>query len=115
MSLPLYEIIYNQVPIDKDLSIEEKKECCQMISQLDNQGFNNIYLLMRTHGIKEHGDTNLFDIPYGGTESSSSDTYPSPKKNLKFNLESLPLVLKQMIYKFCKVHLQKFSDHCGKG
>lgn len=106
-NLPLYDILLTQVKhLDIDLTIEEKKECCNMITTLDTQGCENIYLLMRVHNIKDQGDINLFTTPYGGVEV----TKQASCADLKFNLDNLPITLKHMIYKFCKIHIQKMKE-----
>jgi hypothetical protein len=103
MSFPLYDILLkdctnNQV-IKTDLTFEQKKDLISMISLIDAKGHQNIFTIIRIHGLKTNSGE-IFDVPYDG------------KKNvhdIKFNLDKLPIIVKHMIYQFVKIHIYEMN------
>ncbi len=105
MSCPLYETMRKHLP-DEDLTDEQKRDCIQMIGKLDSEGTSMVFLLIRVHSVKEKGDEKLFEAPYNGEEMKRTNEI----SDFKFSLEEMPVVLRQMIYKFCKVHMKTMSE-----
>lgn len=89
MSFPLYDVIYKDC-IDVDLTLEQKRELINKIPSLDNMAHQNIFTIIRIYGLK-HNNTNIFELPYDAKKNN---------ENIKFNLEKLPNIVKQMLYKF---------------
>lgn len=99
MSFPLYDILIKESH-DIDLSLDQKKELMGLIPQLDDKGHQNIFTIIRIHGLK-NSSGGIFDIPYDGQRNLG---------DVKFNLEKLPNIVKQMIYRFVKIHIDKLKE-----
>jgi hypothetical protein len=103
MSFPLYDILLkdctsNQL-IKIDLTIEQKKELISMIALIDEKGHQNIFTIIRIHGLKTNSGE-IFDVPYDGQKNVH---------DIKFNLDKLPLIVKHMIYQFVKIHIHEMK------
>lgn len=102
MSFPLYDMLHKQCT-DDDLTIGQKKTLIENISKMNVDGHKNIFTIIRIHGLKnKNGD--VFDIPYDGQKTADSDY------NIKFNLDKLPNIVKQMIFKFTIIHTNEVAD-----
>ena len=99
MSFPLYDILLKESTND-DLSLEQKKELTDIIPSIDNKGHQNIFTIIRMHGLKTNSG-NIFDIPYDGKKIV---------RDIKFNVDKLPNVVKQMLYRFVKIHIEKTNE-----
>ena len=100
MSFPLYDVLIKDIS-NKELTRDEKLKLLSMISSLDHKGHVNMYTLIRVHGLKTHVGENIFEIPYCGVQE---------KNNLKFNIDKLPNIVAQLIYKFATIHMQTMVD-----
>jgi hypothetical protein len=104
--LPIYNILKERFKdVNVDLTPEQKKICCENVMKLDQQGIENVFLILRIHSIKE-GDENILNVPYNGEERNKKESCT----DLKFNLETFPIILKHMIYQFTIIHLTKMKE-----
>jgi hypothetical protein len=96
--------LYTSLSIDiqkKDLTIVEKKEFIKNIKKLDQNGHDLIYALIRIFYLDKEDNISGFTLPYGGKFI---------KNDLRYDLESLPCKLKQLINKFIFMHIKKMSE-----
>lgn len=92
-----YENLYDSLGYNicgTDLTSEEKDEILDIISQLDVEKREVIYLLMLHDWIKSNPNTKVI-FPYKSKQIS-------PDK-LEIKIDALPIKLKRIIYKFCKL------------
>ena len=100
----LYANIKSSVSsITEDLTHEQKDEFATRIKSMDEIGHELAYVLIRMYEIDTTGK--LTDPPYGCKITS---------KDCIFELDSIPIVLKWMIYKFSKLHLDNMSEEISR-
>ena len=99
-NLPLYEILFKETS-NEDLTTKEKDEFMKIIKNIDQKGFEIVYALIRIFQLENNEDKSTFKIPYGGK---------FVKDDLNFNLNDLPLQLKQILYKFLLLHIKTMKD-----
>jgi hypothetical protein len=99
MSFPLYDILLKDCT-NTELSIEQKRELINIIPTLDDKAHQNIFTIIRIYGLK-NSSSDIFEIPYEGNKINN---------DVKFNLDKLPNVLGQMIYRFITIHNQKMKE-----
>jgi hypothetical protein len=99
-NLPLYEILFKETT-NEDLTTKEKDEFMKIIKNIDQKGFEIAYALIRIFQLENNEDKSTFKIPYGGK---------FVKDDLNFNLNDLPLQLKQILYKFLVLHIKTMKE-----
>ncbi len=106
MSLfPLYDTLLREVKHDKDLTSDEKKELLQDITKMDLNGHQMMFVLIRMHFLRNIQGDKSFDAPFDAVQIN---------KDYEFELCKLPIVVRQMIYKFAKMHLIKMEEESSK-
>lgn len=98
---PLYDSLSKDIS-NKDLSVIQKRTFIKNVSSIDKNGCELIYALIKTFQIenKEENDIN-YSLPYKG-EYNNND--------IVFDLDNFPIKLKQILFKFVIVHLQKMKE-----
>lgn len=109
MSFPLYDVLIKDGVSDKELTAEEKTKLLSIILTLDQKGQDNMYTLIRVHHLKTHSGENIFEIPYDGQKVATSNG--RNVKNIKFNVDKLPPMVAQLIYKFAVIHIKTMSEN----
>lgn len=101
---PLYENLVS-FSSEKDLTPNEKDEFINIINQLDQKGYEYVYILIKMYANDNPaGDYKTYMLPYSGNYLGL---------NVQFDLENLPKKLRQMLYKFVKTH-KKSMDESAK-
>lgn len=98
---PLFDTIYQETEhIENALNHEEKIKLCDNIKELDEEGHDLVYAIIRTfYLVKENGQFDF--IPYS----------PKIKKsNYKFDATYFPARLLLMIRHFVDLHLHKLRE-----
>ncbi len=97
ISFPLYENLSKDIE-DKDLTVEEKIEFVEMVKGMDKEDDGNslMYALIKVYQI-QNGNGSSFILPYGGKQQ---------KPGIKFDLETFPNTLKQILHKFLRLHIK---------
>ena len=93
-SFPLYNSLSQDIS-NIDLSAKQKTELMKLIKNIDNDGAERIYVLIKMFQIENSKEKNILGIPFNGKYI---------KADLEFDLNELPNELKQIIYKFTKMH-----------
>ena len=99
-NFPLYDSLISDAK-NLDLNITEKDDLIKMIKNIDEEGAERIYVLIRMYQLENNEDKSTFKIPYGGKYI---------KNDLKFDLNDLPNQLKQIIYKFVLMHYKTMEE-----
>ena len=89
-----------------DITIEECKELIENARKLDREGFEYMFVLIKTYSnMEKQGD----DIPYKGqkiNENKQNDRVC----DIKFDIRNFNPMLRKMLLEFTRLHLEKMSD-----
>lgn len=97
---PLYDSLSKGISRN-DLTSTQKKLFIKRILKIDKHGNELVYALIRMYQV-ENNDKNIsFTLPYNGT---FIDT------DIQFDIDKFPLTLKQILFKFLGVHLNKMKE-----
>jgi hypothetical protein len=99
-NFPLYDSLISYTK-NLDLNSTEKDDLIKMIKNIDEEGAERIYVLIRMYQLENNEDKSTFKIPYGGKYV---------KNDIKFDLNDLPNQLKQIIYKFVLMHNKTMEE-----
>jgi hypothetical protein len=99
-NFPLYDSLSAEVT-NVDLTTLEKDELMKLLKNIDVEGSERVYILIRMYQLENSEDKSTFKIPYGGKYV---------KNDLKFDLNELPFELKQIIYKFVTMHCKTMEE-----
>lgn len=108
MSFPLYDVLIKGVS-DKELAKDEKIKLMSIIPNLDQKGHDNMYTLIRVHGLKTNTGGNVFEIPYDGKKIDKTVNEISIQ-DIKFNIDKLPHIVAQLVYKFALIHMETMTE-----
>jgi hypothetical protein len=117
---PLYDSMIKGTP-KTDLTIKNKQEFSKLVQQMDTNGHELIYALIRMYQI-ENNDAVEVDIQSGNAQTGNAQTGNAKlpyegifeNGNVHFDLEKLPNKLKHLIFKFLNAHIQKMNDDVKK-
>ena len=98
-NFPLYTSISTGIP-NKDLTAKQKKDFIKKVDEMEVDGHELIYALIKTYYIDNEQDS-PFTIPYGGK---------FVRDDMTFNLADIPHKLRQILYKFVKIHGKKVKE-----
>jgi len=101
MTFPLYDSLIEDVP-EKDLTGYQKSDFVKKINSMDNEGHERIYALIKKFFIMNEVEQNSFNVPYGGKFVKNND--------ISFDLKDIPIKLRQILYKFAKIHMKKLKE-----
>lgn len=91
--IPVYTLLKNSIQDSKvDLTDTEKQNLIQSINTIDKNGAELIYAIIRSYENDNGGDST---IPYNGKIQ---------KSGIRFELESLDITLKKILFEFVKKH-----------
>lgn len=95
---PLYTSIKNNLP-KKDLTQAEKNDFIKKVQELEQEAHELIYALIKSYYLDNEKDS--LSIPYKGQIN---------KDRIEFNLLDFPPQLRQLLYKFVKMHKKKLRE-----
>lgn len=87
---------------NSDLSTENKAEFIADIPTLDETGMELIATLIRAHQIETTSKRVDTSLPYKAMSNGD---------DMLFDLEALPNPLKQILYKFVKIHIDSMKEN----
>ena len=97
---PLYDSLLTDIPT-KDLTVTQKRLFIKRIEKIDMNGHELIYALIRMNQVENNEENTSFTLPYNGIYVES---------DICFDLDKLPNVLKQILFKFMGVHIAKMKE-----
>jgi len=103
-SFPLYNRIINNVP-NVDLTQAEKEFFSENIKNMDELGRELLFVLILQFSL-ENKKKGKNKIPYKGKKEMIDEEL----SNFTWNLQDLPITLKQMLFKFMKMHLLTMEE-----
>jgi len=98
-NFPLYTSISADIP-EKDLTGTQKADFVKKVESMDLDGHELIYALIKTFYIENENDS-PFTLPYGGKFI---------KNEMSYDMDGIPLKLRQILYKFAKIHIKKMKE-----
>jgi len=98
-NFPLYDTLKNKIKGQKKLTVSEKKKFLEAIPNLDSDGQELVYVLIKCHYIENNKGEYTF--PYNPTISNGVFT---------FDFSNFPNELQQILYKFVLLHLKKLEE-----
>lgn len=96
---PLYNGLCREIQ-DKILTKTQKQKFVEIIKKIDKKGFELVYALIRVYHMNT-GNPGSFIIPYKGRKL---------QKGIKFDLDSLPDKLQQILFLFVGRHLETMKE-----
>jgi hypothetical protein len=97
---PLYDSLSKDIP-NIDLTLTQKKMFIKRISKIDKNGNDLVYALVRMYQVENNEVNTDFTLPYNGTFVES---------DINFDLNKFPTNLKQILFKFLGVHIDKMKE-----
>ena len=73
----------------------------KIVKNIDSNGAELIYALIRTYQLENNEDKSTFKLPYGGK---------FVKDDMKFDFNELPNELKNILYQFVLIHLKTSEE-----
>lgn len=98
-NFPIYDNLYKECK-NKELTVKQKNEFISKIVNIDCEGAELIYALIRHY---ELNNDNLatYKLPYTGKYINNE---------IVFDLDDLPYKLKQILYKFLNMYINKMNE-----
>lgn len=96
---PLYSSLSTNLP-NKDLTGTQKADFVKKVDSMDQDGHNLIYALIKMFYIDKEQNS-PFVLPYGGK---------TVKNDMIYDLDNIPVELRQLLYKFTKIHAKKMRE-----
>ena len=115
---PIYDVISDQVKAsgdyDKAFSTEEYITLINKLGKvsLDKRGKEMIYILTKTHSIR-NTNTSVVDIPFGGEKINEKEDNKNVG-DVKFDIRNFPNSLNRILMKFADLHLRKINEDSEK-
>ena len=97
---PLYDSLSKDLSV-KDLTITQKKLFIKRIANIDKNGHELIYALIRMYQVENNEENTSFTLPYNGIFVDN---------DINFDLDKFPISLKQILFKFLSVHMDKMNE-----
>jgi hypothetical protein len=97
---PLYDSLYKDIP-ENDLTIAQKRSFVKKICNIDVNGHELVYALIRMYQVENNEENTSYILPYNGTYVDS---------DICFDLDKFPKTLKQVLFKFLGIHLEKMKE-----
>lgn len=99
-NFPLYDNLSKDIS-DRDLTVRQKDKFMILIDNLDTNGYELVYALIRVYQLEKSEDRSTFKLPYDGKYL---------KNDMKFDLNQLPCELKQILFKFLQIHTETMKE-----
>jgi hypothetical protein len=97
---PLYDNLCKNISC-KDLTAIQKRAFIKRMEKIDVNGNELVYALIRMHQCENKEENTSFTLPYNGYFIDG---------DIAFNLDKFPIKLKQVLFKFLEVHINKMQE-----
>ena len=101
---PLYDSLMRDT-FNKELTIKQKKQLLSRIEEIDDTGKEFVYSLIKYHFINSNKDSNENDLYKCNIISCDGGL-----RNLTWDLNNLPLRLRQILFKFTEINLKRQEE-----
>ena len=81
--------------------MKKKPKNIKRIANIDKNGHELIYALIRMYQVENNEENTSFTLPYNGIFVDN---------DINFNLDKFPISLKQILFKFLSVHMDKMNE-----
>jgi len=99
-NFPLYNSLSTGL-VKKDLTAKQKVDFVSTVSKFDTTGYELIYALIRVFQLENDVEPVTANLPYGGVVK---------KAELVFDFNTIPHQLRQILYKFVKMHAKSIKE-----
>ena len=113
-SFSLYDLLFKKCNNgNTDINLEDIKELVDNVKKLDKEGYELLFMLIRTNNI--HENKNNSEIPFEGQRinidiSSYSVVSPESKQcDIKFDIRKFSPILRKILLEFSRMHLQEMK------
>ena len=102
-NFPLYDTLYNDTKeLLGDLPKKEKDEFIKLVKNIDENGQELIYVLIRSFQLENSEDNTTFKLPYNGKYVKDTD--------IDFDFDTLPIQLKHILLRFVRMHTKTMKE-----
>jgi hypothetical protein len=98
-NFPLYDSLMKGISV-KCVPVRNKDDFITKVNKIDVDGHELVYALVRVYQLQH--DTPAESLPYGGKYKGCGD--------MEFDFNMFPDELKQLLYKFVKIHANKMAE-----
>jgi len=99
-NFPLYDNLIKDLPIE-EMTVKQKDKFMKLVKDIDVNGSELIYALIRVYQLENSDDKSTFKLPYGGKFI---------KYDMKFDFNELPNELKHILFKFIQIHIKTMKE-----
>jgi len=99
-NFPLYDNLNKNLP-SEELTTKQKDKFMKYVKDIDINGSELIYALIRVYQLENSEDKSTFKLPYGGKFI---------KYDMKFDFNELPNELKHILFKFIQIHIKTMKE-----
>ncbi len=107
----LYDLLYKKcISGPPDITIEEVKELVENVRKLDREGYELLFVLIKTYSNLENKKE---EIPYKGqkvNEGASQDRIC----DIKFDIREFSPMLRKILLEFSRLHSNKMIDESNR-
>ena len=103
MTFPLYNNLESEIDESFDtidLTTRQKTKLLKAITEMDTQGAELVYALIKVYYLKHTQNTD-FDLPYNGKYENDC---------VYFNINDIPFRLKHILLSFINLHLKSMNN-----
>jgi hypothetical protein len=108
-TFPLYEHLLNlankMIEDDKtkeDITVVEVREMIEGIHKMDKETLDSVYLLVRSHSLRNDYTKNPFSVPFSGQKSSTLQN--EENSNVTFDVRKFPPLLRRILLEFVRMY-----------
>ena len=99
-NFPLYDNLLKDLPLE-EMTTKQKDKFMKLVKDIDVNGSELIYALIRVYQLENSEDKSTFKLPYGGKFI---------KYDMNFDFSELPNQLKHMLLKFIQIHIKTMKE-----
>ena len=99
-NFPLFDNLNKDLP-NEEITVKHKDKFIKLVKDIDEDGSELIYALIRFYQLENSDDKSTFKLPYGGK---------FVKHDMKFDYNELPNELKHILFKFIQIHIKTLKE-----
>lgn len=99
-NFPLYDNLKKDLS-DEEITTKQKDKFMKLIKDIDMNGQELLYALIRFYQIENSDDKSTFKLPYNGK---------FVKNDMQFDFNDFPNKLKHILLKFIQIHIKSMKE-----